>query len=66
MTMVMSTMPTITTRRLKISLKVPTMNALIPKMLVMPNVWPKTIPNPRQMKPTQIETPATWLPMPVT
>ena len=51
--------------RLKIILKVPTMmptmNALMPKKLIMPNVLPKTIPNPRQMKPTLIETSATWL-----
>ena len=65
MTMMMSTMPAITTIRLKIILKVPTMmptmNALMPKKLIMPNVLPKTIPNPRQMKPTLIETSATWL-----
>ena len=41
MTMMMSTMPAITTMRLKIILKVPTMNALMPKKLIMPNVLPK-------------------------
>ena len=50
MTMMMSAMPAITTMRLKIILKVPTMmpsmNALMPKKLIMPNVLPKTIPNP--------------------
>ena len=65
MTMMMSTMPAITTMRLKIILKVPTMmptmNTLMPKKLIMPNVLPKNIPNPSQMKLTLIEKPATWL-----
>ena len=46
---------------LEVPTMMPTMNTLMPKKLIMPNVLPKTIPNPSQMKLTLIEKPATWL-----